>query len=480
MRNGYVFDLLYARLREVVGENNISAEQEERLAYATDCCWIPQAWIDRAQRPPIPDVVVRPESSEQVADVVRLATEYRVPIIPCGGLSGTQGGCLAIAGGIMLDLKRMDKILDVDESSQVATVEAGILGVNLERELNKRGYSFPHYPASIYSATVGGYIAARGSGVMSTRYGKIEDLILSLEVVLPSGTILSTIPIPRHATGPEVTQLFIGSEGTLGVITKAKVKIIAKPKYRSFRCLIFENLERGMEAGRRIMLGGLRPSVIRLYDDPSTRSFVNRVLHMKLEGNVLILAFDGQTESLFEAERQETLRICQQLGGQDLGEEPGQHWWEHRYDFYYPPLTPHLPTAFGTMDTATTFDKILPLYYHMKEEIENKYSKWQARLLGHFSHWYSWGTMVYARFFIDQPPSDAHEALRLYHDVWSTGISAALRHGGVVNEHHGIGLKLGAFMRRQYGAGFELLEGIKKQLDPYNIMNPGKLGFPSA
>jgi alkyldihydroxyacetonephosphate synthase len=475
--NSYVYDMLYARLREVVGESNISDKQADRMAYATDVYWVPNMWMDRAAQSPVPDIIVRPDSTEQIVDIIKLATEYRVPVIPWAGGSGTQGGGLAICGGIMLDLKRLNKIIDIDEQSQVATVETGLLTVNFERELNKLGFSFPHYPASIYSASVGGCIAARGSGVLSTKYGKIEDLVLGLEVVLPTGTILKTVPVPRHSTGPETTQLFVGSEGTLGVITKARVKIIEKPTERSFRCLLFDNLESGMDAGRRIMLSGLRPSVIRLYDDPSTQSFVNRVLGMNLKGNVLILAFEGKRGAVFEAEKLETLKICQDLGAKDLGEEPGQHWWDHRYDFYYPPLTPHLPTAFGTMDTVTTFKDILPLYYHMKEEVEGKFADWKARFTGHFSHWYPWGTMVYARFFIDQPPSDAHEAARLYYDVWSTGVNAALKHGGVVNEHHGIGLKLGPFMRRQYGAGFEVLEGIKKQLDPHNIMNPGKLGF---
>jgi alkyldihydroxyacetonephosphate synthase len=475
--NSYVYDMLYARLREIVGDSNISDTQADRMAYATDVSWVPNMWFDRAKQPSMPEVIVRPDNAEQIADIIKIATEYRVPVIPIAGGSGTQGGGLAICGGIMIDLKRMNKIIDIDEKSQVATVETGALLVNFERALNKLELSFPHYPASIYSASVGGCIAARGSGVMSTKYGKIEDLVLGLEVVLPTGTIFKSVPVPRNATGPELTQLFIGSEGTLGVITKARVKLIEKPNERSFRCLLFDNLENGMDAGRQIMLAGLRPAVIRLYDTPSTKSFVNRVLGMNHEGNVLILGFEGRRGDLLEMEKKETLKICQNLGAKDLGEEPGQHWWDHRYDFYYPPLTPHLPTAFGTMDSVTTFKDILPLYYHMKEEIEGKYSHLNARFTGHFSHWYPWGAMVYARFFIDEPPTDPHEAARLYYDVWSTGVNAALKHGGVVNEHHGIGMKLGPFMRRQYGCGFEVLEGIKKQLDPNNIMNPGKLGF---
>ena len=162
-----------------------------------------------------------------------------MPVVPWGGGSGTQGGALATRGGIQIDLRSLDEVIEVDEVSMTVTAQAGKNGRELETELNARGLMLPHYPASVEWATVGGYIAARGSGVLSTRYGKIEDLVLSMRVATPAGGLMQTIEVPRHAMGPELTQLFIGSEGTLGVITRATLQIVPMPEVRRFAAVAF-------------------------------------------------------------------------------------------------------------------------------------------------------------------------------------------------------------------------------------------------
>ena len=152
--------------------------------------------------------------------------------MPWGGGSGTQGAAIPIHGGVIIDLTRMDRIVEIDEHSMTVTAEAGVNGKRLEAELNQRGLMLPHYPASAEFATVGGYVAARGSGVLSTRYGKIEDLVVSLRLVTPTGEIVDTLPVPRHAVGPDIAPLFIGSEGSLGVITRARLQIAPLPAVR--------------------------------------------------------------------------------------------------------------------------------------------------------------------------------------------------------------------------------------------------------
>jgi alkyldihydroxyacetonephosphate synthase len=240
--------------------------------------------------------------------------------------------------------------------------------------------------------------------------------------------------------------------------------------------VLFDDLGKALEAGRRIMTSRLQPTVLRLYDQASTATLIKRVLKVDLQGAYLILGFDGFKE-IAELQEKRALAICAELGARDLGRESGEHWWEHRYDFYYPPLSLGLPRMFGTIETVCSFSNIEKLYWAKKKAIEETYAEWKVGYIAHFSHWFPWGVMVYDRFLIDQPPQDAHEALRLHNRVWTTAARTSLANGGVLNEHHGIGLKLGRLMREQYGEGWETLETIKHALDPRGIMNPGKMGF---
>lgn len=216
--------------------------------------------------------------------------------------------------------------------------------------------------------------------------------------------------------------------------------------------------------------------MLRLYDEASTKTLVKRVLNLDLNGAYLILGFDGFAE-IAAAQEKRALDICAELGARDLGRESGEHWWQHRYDFYYPPLALGLPRMVGTIETVCTFSNIEKLYWAKKKAIEEGFAEWNVIYIAHFSHWFPWGVMVYDRFLIDQPPQDPHEALRLHNRVWTTAARTSLANGGVLNEHHGIGLKLGRLMREQYGEGWETMETLKRAVDPRGIMNPGKLGF---
>ncbi len=473
---GYHLGMVLSELVDIVGEAHVSTRESDRLAYATDWWWVPQMWLDRGEAPVLPDVIVHPGSPEEISRVLQVANTYRIPVVPWGGGSGTQGGATPIYGGLLLDVKRLDRLIEIDEVSMTVTAQAGINGTQLEWALNEKGLTLPHYPASANCATLGGYLAARGSGTVSTKYGKAEDLVISIQVVLPDGTIARTLPVRSHATGPGLLNFLVGSEGTLGVITEATMQIERLPETRLFRAVLFEDLSRALEAGRRIMTARLQPTVIRLYDQASTASLVKRVLGLDLQGAYMVLGFDGFPE-IAAAQEQRALAICRELGMRDLGREPGEEWWHHRYDFYYPPLGFTLPKLYGTIETVCTFRNIERLYYAKKQAIETGYAAWKARYLAHFSHWFPWGVMVYDRFIVDEPPQDAHEALRLHNNIWTTAARTSLAHGGVLNEHHGIGLKLARLMREQYGAAWPALDALKQTLDPRGIMNPGKLGF---
>src|ERR687892_87306 len=260
-----------AALSSALGEGAVITAAADLDAYTADTYW--PALHAKAAGTPLarPDVVVRPRTEEEVATVLEIADEHLLPVVPWGGGSGTQGGALAIHGGIVIDLRSLAEVIEVDETSMTVTVQAGKNGRELEAELNARGLMLPHYPASVEWATVGGYIAARGSGVLSTRYGKIEDLLLNLRVAAPATGLIETVEVPRHAVGPELTQLFVGSEGTLGVITRATLQLVPMPAERRFAAVAFPSVGAGIHAIRRALQSGPPPPLVRMYDEDATR-----------------------------------------------------------------------------------------------------------------------------------------------------------------------------------------------------------------
>jgi alkyldihydroxyacetonephosphate synthase len=472
----HLWNQITTELEAIVGRDFVATDEADRIGYSVDYFWVPRLLIDRGKPLPLPDVVVQAGTVEEVSEVVKLANIYHIPVVPYGGGSGSQGGIMPVYGGITLDLKRLNRIIEINEMSQTVTAQAGINGYELEQTLNQAGFTLPHYPASVHSATLGGYLACRGSGVLSTKYGKVEDMVLSVQTVLPNGDIVRTLPVPNHAAGPGILQIFVGSEGSFGTITEATMQIERMPEERRFQAFLFPDLHSGLEAGRKIMLNRLEPIVIRLYDEPSTRTRIKKVLGLDAEGAYMVFGFDGFPE-IVEAQEKRATDICLAHNAEILGRESGTNWWQHRYDFYFPPKVLELPWMFGTMDTLCTYDKIENLYWTKKRAIEEAFTDWNVRYIAHFSHWYAWGVMVYDRFIIEEPPEDADEALRLHNELWDLAVQKSIESGGIINEHHGVGLKLARYMRTQYGPAFQVLEAIKYGLDANNVMNPGKMGF---
>jgi alkyldihydroxyacetonephosphate synthase len=467
---------LVAALERIIGAPYVSTRETDRLVYSVDAYWMPQMELDRGRRPEVPDVVARPGSVAEISEILKFADREGVPVVPWGGGSGTQGGALPIHGGIIVDVKRLASLLEVNERSMYVTAQAGINGGELELRLNDRGLTLPHYPASANCATLGGYLAPRGSGTISTKYGKAEDLVMSMEVVLAGGRVIRTPAVPNHASGPDFMRLFLGSEGTFGIITEATMRITKLPETRLFRALLFEDVASGLEAGRRMMVNRLDPLVIRMYDPHSTGMLVKRVLGYELSGAYMIIGFDGYPE-IAAAQEDRALALCSDLGARDLGREPGERWWQHRYDFYYPPLTLHLPALYGTVETVATFDRIEEIYHAKKAAIEGQFGSMGVEYIGHFSHWFPWGASLYDRFLLKQAPPDADDARRLHDRLWDVAVRTSLAHGGKINEHHGVGLKLSRFVAEQYGDAWPTLQALKRALDPNGIMNPGKVGF---
>ena len=345
----------------------------------------------------------------------------------------------------------------------------------LEWYANEKGYSCQHIPSCLTCGTIGGALGHRGIGIMSTKYGKIDDQCISMEVVLPNGDIINTLPVPKHAAGPDLNQIFIGSEGTLGVITKATFKLYEQPEDRQFRAFLFPDMHSGYMAGRDIMQK-VKPSILRFYDEAESSSIIKKILGFEQPGCFMNLAVEG-FKKIVDIEMEIILECVKKWGGRDLGSDYGEKWFENRITFFYPGHIMDIPQMFGTMDTVATYANIEKIYLAMKKAVKEEFPF--VRYISHSSHWYEWGCMNYTRFIVEpgDVPQDPEEARRLHNRIWNVGVRAAMENGGVINDHHGIGLKLSRLMKEQYGPAMQVMEALKKQLDPNGIMNPYKLGL---
>lgn len=493
-----------SRLKRIVGPQNVSASPLHKSAYSRDM-W-PKALIwQRKQPPPYqPDAVVWPQQETQIQQILQLANEEKIPIIPWGAGSGVCGGCIPLQGGIALDMKKLNKVLELNTTNHTACAQAGIIGENFERYLNAKGFTLSHFPSSIYCSTLGGWLATRSAGQLSTKYGKIEDMVLAFHVALPNGHTLKFPEVPRQATGPEFSPLFLGSEGTLGIITQATVQIRSLPESRQFLALCFPSLQEGLEAIRTFIQKGIYPAAVRLYDaldslialhkshshrqsSPNLPPIAQKILQKTFSfllshapslatitknlspQCLLILTFEGPPK-LVDAEYQEVLR-CSQPFHPKILPELAKHWWENRYNVSYKQSKIFQAGAFvDTMEVATSWQNVLPLYQKMIHTLSK-----HAFVMAHFSHVYPSASSIYFTFVGHQPD---HEE-ELYDKIWHTALQTVLQNGGTLSHHHGLGLSKSKFLPQYLGQElFQLLKQIKNHLDPNAIMNPGKLALP--
>ncbi|MDQ5809133.1 MAG: hypothetical protein M3320_10700, partial [Actinomycetota bacterium] len=264
----------------------------------------------------------------------------------------------------------------------------------------------------------------------------------------------------------------------LGVIRRVTVKLVRLPPHRRFEAVALPSLEAGADALRKVMQSGVRPAVVRYYDEEASSGSLSAVVGRPLDQPTALLVFEGERE-VADAEAEVALRHVAEAGGTTLEPELCRTWWERRYDFYHPPHYPTLPSMWGTIDAVAPYGAILDVYHAIRAALA-RFEDTGLRLRTHFSHWYDWGTMVYPRFVIPDV-SDHPDPVALYKDIWRTGVEAILEAGGVINDHHGVGATLAPYLERQWGApAYATLLRIKRALDPANVMNPGKLGFPAT
>ncbi|MFN8053647.1 MAG: FAD-binding oxidoreductase [Acidimicrobiales bacterium] len=431
--------------------------------------WWPLAmtWALEGQVGGLASVVCRPSTPDEVAAVAAICDEARIPLTVTAGRSGVGGGSVPLHGGVALDLCGLSGIVDIDDHSLVARVRAGTFGDHFEHELRTTyGLTAGHWPQSMTLATVGGWLACRGAGQLSTRYGKIEDIVCGLDVVLANGRRLHTGGSPRQAAGPDLNQLFVGSEGTLGVIVEAELKLHPAPTHERRGAWGFASFGDGLEACRRILRRGATPAVLRLYDEIES----DRNYHTGDSLNVVV-ALDEGDEPIVEGSWAVVEAEC--AGAERLGDDLVEHWLGKRNDVSQLEVLIAGGLVVDTMEISAPWSRLDRIYADAVAAISA--IDGVLAVSAHQSHAYTDGACLYFTFAGKPEPGAKDE---FYRAVWDAGTLAVLAAGGSLSHHHGVGLNRSRYMAQALGGGMDVLAAIKAGLDPNGILNPGKLGLP--
>ena len=452
----------------------------------------------------LPAAVVRPESSEEVEELVALARREGLGLVPYGAGSGVCGAIECGPRTLVVDTKRLRDFSVTDAGT--LRVGPGALGISLESELERRGLTIGHFPSSILCSTVGGWVAARGAGQCSGRYGKIEDMVAGATAVLGSGR---AVTFRRRRAGLNLLPLLVGSEGTLGVLTEIELRVHALPLERAFTAFELPSTRAGIAVLRELYQTGLRPAVARLYDPldslllgrhrgghpPSTSvtpwdaeryaglsrwlgqprlvSFGIAVAEKTLMRRTkLVLVFEGERgEAAADAER--ALGVARAAGGSWLGEEPARHWFERRYAVSYDQSLVFRQGAFSdTLEVAAPWSRIEAMYEAVRRALGRR-----ALVMAHLSHAYPDGCSIYFTFLA---PSAGPAVARVHESLWREALNAARDAGGTISHHHGIGRLRAEALGDELGAGgLELLSRVKQAWDPDRLLCAGSpLGPP--
>ncbi len=463
-RHVAVDDALVAALAEIC---EVSTEAADLAETSRDWWPLAMTWALDGQVGQLAAVVARPADEAEVGQVVGRCAEEGVPVTVTGGRSGVCGGSVPLHGGVALDLTRLQGIRGLDTESLIVDVAAGTFGNDLEDELRAtHGCTLGHWPQSIELSTVGGWLACRSAGQLSTRYGKIEDMVVGLDVVLADGSLLRCGGHPRQAVGPDLTQLFVGSEGTLGVITGARLRVHRLPTGEGRRAFGFTSFEDGMAACRRILQRGATPAVLRLYDAVESRR------NFGADGSThLLLVLDEADPHVLAATMAIVDEECASARAED--EALVAQWWSHRNDVSALESLISGGLVVDTMELSGPWSVLDRVYTDTLAAIAAVDGT--VAVSAHQSHSYPDGACLYFTFG-GKPAADHKDAY--YHQVWDAGTNAALAAGGSLSHHHGVGLNRSRFVASALGTGVDALARLKTAFDPTGILNPGKMGLP--
>lgn len=415
-------------------------------------------------------IIVKVSSERQVIDVVKIAHADQIPVTTVAGRSNVTGSAIPVRGGIVLDVCGLNRILEVDTDSQIVEVEPGVFGDVFESTMQSEyGLTCGHWPSSFAISTVGGWVACRGAGQLSTRYGKIEHLIYGLDVVLADGSLVTVGNTPAGAVGPALQELFVGSEGTLGIITKVRLRLHRLPDYAKAIAFGFATFADGLIACREIMQRGASPAVLRLYDNLESGLQFGRA-----DTNVLLIADEGAPQ-MVDAIIEICDEVCVSMVTEKLDHEAiFERWLDTRY------LTGKSAEGFkkspglvaDTLEMSGRWRDLGSIYNEVVAALEAI----PGTLAGsaHQSHAYIDGACLY---FSLRGDVEVDKRAEWYRAAWDAANDVVIKYGATLSHHHGVGLLRSPYMQSSLGSGFAVLQTIKRAIDPNNLLNPGKLGL---
>lgn len=424
-----------------------------------------------------PDAVVRPDSHDDVAAVLAWAVENHVAVVPFGGGTSVTGGLAArrdgFAGLVSLDLIRMKRLLEVDHTSMTATLEPGLRGPEAEALLAAEGLTLGHYPQSFEYATIGGFAATRSSGQSSAGYGRFDALVVGLRLATPKGEV-SLGSSPSNAAGPDLRQLFLGSEGAFGVITAVTVRVRRLPAEKVYEGWRWASFTDGAAAMRTLAQSGLMPTVLRLSDESETAINLARpdeIGGQSTGGCMMITGYEGEPEAV-AAKRAAVTSVLSGLGGESLGEGPGQSWAHGRFDApYLRDSLLDVGVLVETLETATFWSDIPALYDGVKAALTASLGD-GTMVLCHISHVYETGCSLY--FTVAQKA--AEDSLAQWLAAKAAACDAITEVGATITHHHAVGTDHKPWLSAEIGdLGVSVLRAVKADLDPTGVLNPGVL-----
>jgi alkyldihydroxyacetonephosphate synthase len=467
-----------ARLQAALGDA-VRLEETDRAAAARDYwarseleAWVGDGWSEGgtlAGTARLPRAVVAPTETAALAEAVRICRAHGVPMVPRGAGSGVCGGVLAGEEAVVLSTEAMAGLRAFEAHDLLATFGAGTLGGDAERAVAARGCTIGNWPQSIERSSVGGWVATRASGQYSTAYGNTEDLVYALEAVLPDGSVYRSRETPRAAAGPDLRQLLLGSEGTLGIVTEVTFSLRPQPEHAVRQAFHFPDFAVGVEAVRDVVVPGWRPPVVRLYDPRETRRHFAEACP---KGRAMLIFLHEGPRAHVEAEAAAVAALCRARGGEAADPAAVDAWFEHRN------TVPSWRELFeqglvvDTIEVATSWSRLAPLYAAVIDALGQVPNLVAAS--AHSSHAYRSGANLYFTFAV--APPDRSAMLAAYDACWQAAMRATVELGGGIAHHHGIGRVRRDWLLHELGpTGVRMLRAVKRALDPDGLLNPGVL-----
>jgi alkyldihydroxyacetonephosphate synthase len=481
-------------LRGIVGAEGVRDDHSERVLHAAGKGYPDLVRLRAGEPEGAPDVVVFPAGHDQVRAVLELCVRASLAVVPFGGGTSVVGGVAPLRGEhggvVALDMRRMGEVLELDRESLTVTVGAGARAPTLERYLTARGLTLGHFPQSFEYVSLGGCAATRSAGQTSSGNGGIEQMVLGMRFAAPEGD-MGLSAVPASAAGPDLRQLLVGSEGTLGVICELALRVRPAPRERVYEGVMFEDFAAGVDALRALAQQRALPEMARLSDEQETRMSLAQAgsggvkgrlgrLYLGVRGYeergcLAILGFEGAPGEL--ADRRERAReLVRSSGGLALGRSPGEAWLKARFSAPY--LRDDLLThgvMVETLETATQWSNLRRLHDGVGRAIAEALNACgtPGLVMCHVSHLYETGASLYFTFLAARRAEDEIGQWRTVKEAASRAIS---RGGGTITHHHAVGRDHAPWMQEEVGStGMAVLRALKSQLDPTGIMNPGKL-----